>query len=166
MKPWCFAPIADPAFVSHMVDVLDVYQRPYDPTPPGVCLDETSRQLPGETRAPLPVAPGQPARVDPESVRGGTAQLCVVTEPLRGARHVTVGAQRTRRAFAQCVQDLVDGHDPDAARIVLVMDQVHTHSPASLSATFPPAEAHRLAARLEIQHTPNHGSWLTMADPN
>lgn len=88
----------------------------------------------------------------------------MVTEPLRGARHVTVGAPRTRRAFAQCVQDLVEVHDPDAARIVLVMDQVHTHSPGSLSATFPPTEARRLAAKREIQHTPNHGSWRNMAD--
>ena len=164
VKQWCFAPTADPAFVSQMEDVLDVYQRPYDPTHPVVCLDETSRQLLAETRDPLPVAPGHVARADPEYVRGGVAQLFVVTEPLRGWRHVTVGAQRTRREFAHCVRELVDVHYPDAERIVLVMDQLNIHSPASLSATFPPAEAHRLAAKLEIHHTPKHGSWLNMAE--
>lgn len=168
MKPWlveqwCLAPTADPAFVSQMEDVLDVYHRPYDPTHPVVCLDETSRQLLGETRDPLTVVPGYPARLDPEYVRGGVAQLFVVTEPLRGWRHVTVGAQRTRREFAHCVRALVDIHYPAAERIVLVMDQLNIHSTASLYATFPPAEAHRLAARLEIHHTPKHGSWLNMA---
>ena len=164
MTQWCFAPTADPAFVSHMEDVLDVYQRPYDPLHPVVCLDETSRQLLGNSREPQLVAPWHPVRIDPEYVRGGTAQLFVVTEPLRGWRHVTVGAKRTRREFAQCVQALVDVHDPDAERIVLVMDQLTTHTTASLYATFLPAEAHRLAAKLEIHHTPKHGSWLNMAE--
>lgn len=129
-----------------------------------ICLDETSRQLLAETRVPLPVAPGHVARVDPEYVRGGVAQLFVVTEPLRGWRHVTVGAQRTRREFAHCIQELVDVHYPDAERIVLVMDQLNIHSIASLYTTFPPAEAHRLANKLEIHHTPKHGSWLNMAE--
>jgi hypothetical protein len=147
-----------------MEDVLDVYQRPYDPTHPVICLDEIRRQLLGETRPSLLGAPGVPARVDPEYVRGGTAQLFVVTEPLRGWRHVTVGAQRTRREFAQCVQEVVDVHYPHAEKVVLVMDQVNIHTTASLYATFPPAEAHRLARRLEIHHTPKHGSWLNMAE--
>ena len=147
-----------------MEDVLDVYHRPYDATHPVVCLDETSRQLLGETRKPQPVAPGRLARVDPEYVRGGVAQLFVVTEPLRGWRQVTVGAHRTRREFAQCVQELIDVHCPEAERIVLVLDQLNTHSTASLYATFPPAEAHRLASKLEIHHTPKHGSWLNMAE--
>lgn len=164
MEQWCFAPTADPAFVAQMEDVLTVYARPYDPAHPVVCLDETSRQLLGETRVPQSVAPGTPARHDPEDVRAGVAQLFLVTEPLRGWRQVTVGARRTRLAFAACVTELVDGHDPDAERIVLVMDQLNTHSTASLYAAFPPAEARRLAAKLEIHHTPKHGSWLNMAE--
>ncbi len=169
MKPWlveqwCLAPTTDPAFVSQLEDVLDVYQRPYAPTHPVICLDETSRQLLGETRPGSPVAPGVAARHDPEYARGGIAQLFVVTEPLRGWRHVTVGAQRTRREFAHCVQELVDVHYPDAERIVLVMDQLNIHTTASLYAAFPAAEAHRLAAKLEIHHTPKHGSWLNMAE--
>ncbi len=147
-----------------MEDVLDVYERPYDAAHPVVCLDETSRQLLGDTRAPQLAAPGVPARVDPEYVRGGVAQLFLVTEPLRGWRQVAVGARRTRREFAECVKELVDVHYPEAERIVLVMDQLNIHSPASLYAAFPPAEAKRLAQKLEIHHTPKHGSWLNMAE--
>ncbi len=147
-----------------MEDVLDASQRPPDPARPVVCLDETSRQLLGEVRPPEPVAPGRPARHDPEYVRGGVANLFLVTEPLRGWRQVMVSDQRTRLDFARCVQELVDVHYPDAERIVLVLDQRTTHSPASLSAAFPPAEAKRLAATLELHHTPKHGSWPTMAE--
>ena len=164
VEQWCFAPTADPAFVAQMEDVLAVYARPYDPAHPVVCLDETSRQLLGETRDPLPVTMGQVAKHDPEYVRGGVAQLFLVTEPLRGWRAVTVGTRRTRLEFAQCVKALVDAQYPDAERIVLVMDQLNTHSTASLYAAFPPAEARRLAAKLEIHHTPKHGSWLNMAE--
>lgn len=163
-EQWCFAPTADPAFVAQMEDVLEVYARPNDPAHPVVCLDETSRQLLSETRAPLPVVPGVPARYDPEYVRGGVAQLFLVTEPLRGWRHVTVGERRTRLEFARCIKELVDVHYPDAERIVLVMDQLNIHSTASLYAAFPPEEARRLAAKLEIHHTPKHGSWLNMAE--
>lgn len=147
-----------------MEDVLGVYARPYDPAHPVVCLDEPSRQVLGETREPQPVAPGVPARSDPEDVRGGVAQLFLVTEPLRGWRHVTVGERRTRLEFAQCIKALVDVQYPEAERIVLVMDQLNIHSTASLYAAFPPAEARRLAARLEIHQTPRHGSWLNMAE--
>jgi hypothetical protein len=147
-----------------MEDVLAVYARPYAATQPVVCLDETSRQLLGETRDPRPVAPGHPARDDSEYVRGGVAQLFLVTEPLRGWRHVSVGERRTRLDFAQCIKELVDVHYPGAERIVLVMDQLNIHSTASLYAAFAPAEARRLAAKLEIHHTPKHGSWLNMAE--
>ncbi len=147
-----------------MEDVLDVYARPYDPARPVVCLDETSRQLLAEARSPLPAVPGRPARHDPEYVRGGVANLFLATEPLRGWRAVLVSEQRTRLDWARCVKDLVDVHYPDAERIVLVVDQLNTHSPASLYAAFPPAEAKRLADRLEIHHTPKHGSWLNMAE--
>ena len=147
-----------------MEDVLAIYERPYDPAHPVVCLDETSRQLLGETRPPIPAASGQVARHDPEYVRGGVANVFLVTEPLRGWRHVTVSQQRTRLDFAQCVRELLDVHYPDAERIVLVLDQLNTHSPASLYAAFPPTEARRLTERLEIHHTPKHGSWLNMAE--
>jgi hypothetical protein len=147
-----------------MEDVLDVDERPPDPARPVVCLDETSRQLRADARPPLPPAPGRPARHDPEYVRGGVANLFLVTEPLRGWRHVVVSGQRTRLDFARCVKELVDVHYPHAERIVLVMDQLNTHSPASLYAAFPPAEAKRLTDKLEIHHTPKHGSWLNMAE--
>jgi DDE superfamily endonuclease len=163
-EQWCLAPTADPEFVWHLEDVLDVYERPPDPARPVVCLDETSRQLLADARPPLPAAPGRPARLDPEYVRGGVANLFLVTEPLRGWRHVLVSARRTRLDFARCVKELVDVHYPRAERIVLVLDQLNTHSPASLYAAFPAAEAKRLAGRLEIHHTPKHGSWLNMAE--
>lgn len=147
-----------------MEDVLDVYQRPDDPTHPVVCLDETSRQLLGEPRPPQPLAPGRPARHDPEYVRAGVVNLFLVSEPLRGWRHITVSERRTRIDWAHCVRDLVDVHYPEAEQIVLVMDNLNTHTPASLYAAFPAAEAKRLAARLEIHYTPKHGSWLNMAE--
>jgi hypothetical protein len=147
-----------------MEDVLEVYTRPYDPKRPQVCLDETSRQLLGEVTPPLPVAPGQPAREDYEYVRGGVCNLFLVCEPLRGWRHVRVSAQRTRLDFAQCVKELIDVHYPQAERIVLVLDNLNTHSPASLYEAFPAAEARRLAEKLEIHYTPKHGSWLDMAE--
>ena len=147
-----------------MEDVLAVSARPLDPARPVVCLDETSRQLLADARPPMPPAPGRAARSDPEYVRGGVANLFLVTEPLAGRRHVLVSDQRTRLDFAACVKDLVDIRYPDAERIVLVMDQLNTHSPASLYAAFPPAEAARLAAKLEIHYTPKHGSWLNMAE--
>lgn len=147
-----------------MEDVLDVYERPYDPARPVVCLDETSRQLLRDVRPSRPPAPGHPARQDPEYVRGGVANLFLVTEPLRGRREVLVSAQRARLDWARCIQSLVDVAYPEAERIVLVQDQLNTHSPASLYAAFPPAEAKRLAAKLELHYTPKHGSWLNMAE--
>jgi hypothetical protein len=147
-----------------MEDVLDVYQRPLDPARPLVCLDETSRQLLADVRAPLPVAPGQPARQDPEYVRGGVVNCFLVTAPLQGWREVQVSTQRTRVDWAHCVRDLVDVHFAAAERIVLVMDQLNTHSPASLYAAFPPDEAKRIADKLEMHSTPKHGSWLNMAE--
>lgn len=164
VEQWCLAPTADPEFVWRMEDVLDVYRRPLNPARPVVCLDETSRQLLGETRPSLPLVAGHAARSDPEYVRGGVANLFLISEPLRGWRAVTVSAQRTRLDFAACVKQLVDVHYPDVERIVLVLDQLNTHSPASLYAAFPPAEAKRLADKLEIHHTPKHGSWLNIAE--
>ncbi len=147
-----------------MEDVLGVYTRPVDPARPVVCLDETSRQLLAETRPPLPAAPGRPARHDPEYARGGVVNLFLVCEPARGWRQVRTSDRRTRLDWAHCIRELVDLHYADAEAVVLVMDNLNTHSPASLYEAFPPAEAKRLADKLEIHHTPKHGSWLNMAE--
>jgi hypothetical protein len=163
-EQWCIPPEANAEFVWQMEDVLDVYTRPADPARPMVCLDETSRQLLADARPPLPTAPGRPAREDAEYVRAGVVNLFLMSEPLRGWRAVRVSDGRTRLDWAACVQELVDVHYPAAERIVLVMDNLNIHSPASLYEAFPPAEAKRLAAKLEIHHTPRHGSWLNMAE--
>jgi hypothetical protein len=147
-----------------MEDVLGVYTRPHDPARPVVCLDETSRQVLADVRSPLAVAPGTPQREDPEYVRHGVANLFLVCEPLRGWREVVVSDRRTRLDWAACVRTLGDAHYPHAEKIVLVLDKLNIHSPASLYEAFPPAEAKRLADRLEIHHTPKHGSWLNMAE--
>ena len=115
-------------------------------------------------RPSVPVAPGSPARRDPEDARGGVAKFFLVTEPLRGWRAVTVSERRTRLDVAACIKELVHIHHPEAERIVLVLDQLNTHTPASLYAAFPAAEAKRLAAKLEIHASPKHGSWLTIAE--
>ncbi len=144
--------------------MLDVYTRPYDPKYPQVCLDETSRQLLADVTPPLPMAPGVPAKADYEYERRGVVNLFMVCEPLRGWRDVMVSDRRTRIDWAQCIKDLVDVHYPDAERIVLVQDNLNTHTPASLYEAFPPAEAKRLADKLELHYTPKHGSWLNMAE--
>ena len=132
-----------------MEDVLDVYQRPVNPKRPLICLDEASKQLLAEVRAPLPAAPGQVARQDCGYHREGTAALFMAFEPLAGQRHVFVRAQRTRRDFAQVIQTLCDRLHPRAEKIVLVLDQLNTHGEASLYAAFPPQEARRLAERMQ-----------------
>jgi hypothetical protein len=121
-------------------------------------MDEASKQLLDQVTPPLPLAPGHPAREDYEYVRGGTANLFIFCEPLRGWRHLTVTARRTRVDWAECIRELADRHYPDAEKIVLVMDNLNTHTPASLYEAFPPAEARRIAERLEIHYTPKHAS--------
>ncbi len=147
-----------------MEDVLDVYHRPYDPRFPQVCMDETSKQLVGETRTPLPATPRRPARIDYEYERRGVRNLFLFVEPLRGWRHVQVTERRTKQDWARAIQDLVDVHYPKAERIVLVLDNLNTHVGSALYETFPPAEARRLLDRLELHYTPLHGSWLNMAE--
>ena len=147
-----------------MEDVLDVYKRPYDPKRPQVCLDETSKQLVGETRTPLPGGPGREARYDHEYKRNGVANLFMIFEPLAGKRRVKVTERRTKKDWADCVREMVDEMYPEAERIVLVMDNLNTHTPASLYEAFPANEAKRIADRLEIHYTPKHGSWLDMAE--
>jgi hypothetical protein len=147
-----------------MEDVLDVYTRPYDPRRPQVCLDETSVQLVGEKRTPLPTAPGRPARFDYEYERRGVCALFMLNEPLRGWREVVVADQRTGVDFAHVIKHLVDVHYPSAEQIVLVMDNLNTHTPGSLYEAFAPTEARRLSDKLEIHYTPKHASWLNMAE--
>jgi hypothetical protein len=147
-----------------MEEVLDLYQQPYDPARPLVCLDELSAQLLADVRPPQPPAPGRPARQDSEYERHGVANVFLCYEPLRGWRHVSVTERRTRRDWAAVIQDLVDVRYPDAERIVLVQDNLNTHTVASLYEAFPPAEARRLARKLELHFTPKHGSWLNMAE--
>jgi hypothetical protein len=147
-----------------MEDVLEVYHRPFDPDRPVVCLDEASKQLIGETRLPLPPEPGQPERFDFEYVRNGTATLFMISEPLLGWRSVAVTERRTAVDFAEVLRWLAEDLHPDAEKIVLVMDNLNTHKLASLYAAFPPEQARRIAERLEIHHTPKHGSWLNVAE--
>jgi hypothetical protein len=161
---WCIPPKQSAALVYHMEDVAEAYCRPYDPKHPVVCLDEASRQLIGEARGPLPPRPGETARYDGEYVRNGTANLFMAFEPLAGWRSVRVTDHRRRGDWAAFVREMVDGRHKNAERLVLVMDRLDTHSPASLYEAFPPEEARRLAERLEIHHTPKHGSWLDMAE--
>jgi DDE superfamily endonuclease len=151
-------------FVAAMEDVLDVYHRPYDPQQPVVCLDECSKQLIGEVREPLPPKPGQVAKYDSEYERRGTANVFMAVEPLAGKRTVRVTDRRTRLDWAQFVRLLLLTRYPDAAKVILVMDNLNTHSIASFYEAFDPQTARALAARLEIHYTPKHGSWLNMAE--
>ena len=161
---WVIPPEQNAEFVAAMEDVLEVYQRPYDPRRPVVCLDEQSKQLTREIRTAIPATEGCPARIDSEYERNGTANLFMMSEPLGGWRHVKVTERRTKIDFAEVVRELVDVHYPQAQKIVLVMDNLNTHHAASLYEAFRPAEARRLIERLEIHHTPKHGSWLDMAE--
>lgn len=147
-----------------MEDVLEVYQRPHDPGRPVVCLDETSKQLIIETRAPIPAAPGRKARYDYEYQRNGTANLFMMFAPLEGWRNIKVTERRTAIDYAQALKDLCDTHFPNAEKIVLVQDNLSTHKPASLYQAFPAPEARRICQRFEWHYTPKHGSWLDMAE--
>ena len=151
-------------FVAAMEDVLDVYHRPYDPQRPVVCLDECSKQLIAEVREPLPPKPGHVAKYDSEYERRGTANVFMAVEPLAGKRTVRVTDRRTRVDWAQFVRLLLLTMYPDVAKVILVMDNLNTHSIASLYEAFDPETARSLAARLEIHYTPKHGSWLNMAE--
>jgi hypothetical protein len=147
-----------------MEDVLEVYTRPYDPNRPVVCMDETSKQLMGETRVPQPAQRGRLQRYDYEYERHGVSNLFLLFEPLAARREVTVTDRRTSQDWAELMRQLVDEHYPEAEVITVVLDNLNTHTPASLYKTFEPAEARRIARRLEIHYTPKHGSWLNMAE--
>lgn len=147
-----------------MEDVLELYRQPYDPARPVICMDETNKQLVGETRRPVPARRGQPHRIDYEYERRGTADVFLFTEPLGNWRCVEITETRTRVDWAQQIKDLVDVYYPEATKIRLVMDNLNTHSIGSLYEAFPPEDARRIAEKLEIHYTPKHGSWLNVAE--
>lgn len=147
-----------------MEDILQVYQRPYDPQIPVICMDEASKQLISEIAIPLPTKPRQVKRVDYEYARQGVCNLFVLCEPLRGWRHVNLTQRRTKRDWALCIRELLVVHYPQISRLCLVLDNLNTHTGSSLYETFPPAEARRLLDRLEFHYTPKHASWLNMAE--
>jgi len=147
-----------------MEDVLEVYHRPYDPRFPKVCMDEGSKQLLAHTREPIPMQDSQPARVDYEYERKGVCSVFVAMEPETGACQVHASKRRTKKDWALFLREVIDVHYPQAEKIVLVMDNLNTHTPSSFYQTFEPAEARRLTEKLEIHYTPKHGSWLNMAE--
>jgi hypothetical protein len=147
-----------------MEDVLAVYGLAYDPLYPVVCMDESSRQLIGEVKDPIPAAPGRPARIDHEYVRNGVAQVFLEVEPLAGRRHVSITEHRAATDWARWIKGMLDDRYPDAIKVRLVLDNLNTHTTASLYQMFEAQEARRLAERLELHHTPKHGSWLNVAE--
>jgi hypothetical protein len=147
-----------------MENVLAVYKRPYDPDHPVVCFDEKSKQLVGEIATPIPAAPGRAECHDYEYIRNGTANLFMLVEPLRGWRNVSVTSRRTKLDFAQQMKELADTHYPKAKTITLVMDNLNTHRMSCLYEAFTPGESRRIIEKIEVVHTPKHGSWLNMAE--
>lgn len=157
-------PKSNAAFVANMEDVLDTYAKPYDSKRPVVCVDEGGKQLIGEVRDPLPVRPGSPAKEDSVYERGGVANLFMAFEPLAGKRHVEVTERKTSVDFARFLRALSDEHYLGAEKIVLVCDNLSTHTPAALYEAFEAKEARRLTERFEWHYTPKHGSWLNIAE--
>lgn len=157
-------PQQNAAFVAGMEDVLDLYCRPYEPRRPVVNMDEQPVQLVGQTRAPVPAAPGRPERIDYEYERRGTASLFLFVEALAGWRRLETRSRRTSRDWAREVEALLDEDYPEAEKVILICDNLNTHSVAALYEAFEPEEARRLAGRLEIHYTPKHGSWLNIAE--
>jgi len=163
VKSWCI-PKPSARFVAKMEDVLSVYQRPYDSCYPQVCLDEIHKTLRGTPRGDLPIEPGQPYREDYEYKRHGKCSLFLAIEPLTGFRQTWARERRTNRDCAYVLRDLVDVVYPDAVRIVLVADNLNIHHPGCLYECFSPAEARRIAEKLEWHYTPEHASWLNIAE--
>jgi len=161
---WVIPPAQSGTFVAHMEDILELYHMPYDPQVPLVCMDEQPVQLIKETRQPLPAQHGPPERYDYEYERNGTATIFMFTEPLRGVRTVSVRERKTAIDWATEVQQLLETQYPEADRIRLVCDNLNTHGLGALYEAFPPEQARALAARLEMHHTPKHGSWLNIAE--
>ena len=161
---WCIPPKEDGEFVACMEDILDIYQQPYDPERPLWCMDEKPYQLLGESREPIPMRRGDIAKVDSEYVRNGTASIFCFIQPHSGRMFHFTEPTRTAVDWAEKVRHLVDHVEPDAEKIVLVMDNLNTHSIGSLYKAFQPQEARRIARKLEVHYTPKHGSWLNIAE--
>ena len=161
---WCIPPEQNAAFVAAMEDVLEVYARPYDPERPVVCMDEKPYQKLNNVRDPFPGRPGSIEKVDSEYKREGTCSIFIYTEPLAGWRHTEALERRTKIDWARMIKWVLDGQYPDAEKVVLVQDNLNTHTISSLYEAFPPEEAFRLAQRLELHFTPKHGSWLNIAE--
>ncbi len=147
-----------------MEDVLDVYEQPYDPKIPQVCFDERPCQLISETRTPIRAEVGKPQKYDYEYKREGTCNIFGIFQPLTGWRQMKVTKQRTAIDFADCMKELVDVMFPSSTMIRVVLDNLNTHTPASLYQAFPPEEARRILSKLEFHYTPKHGSWLNMVE--
>ena len=163
-KYWKIPPDQNASFAACMEDILDVYNQPYNPKYPVVCMDESNRQLIGEVREPIPVAPGHPVLCDDEYIRNGVADIFLEVEPLGGRRHVEITEHRTKIDWAIFIRAMLTTRYPDAEKVILVMDNLNTHSISSLYDAFPPEEARCLAKRLEIHFTPKHGSWMNIAE--
>lgn len=161
---WCIAPEKNAEFVCAMENVLEVYKRPYDPKRPVVCMDEKPKQLIKETRQPIACRKGQPQRYDFEYERNGTANVFLFVEPLKGWRRVQATERRTRTDWAQQIKELIDIDYKRVDRITLVMDNLNTHRLSCLYEAFTPDEARRIIEKIEVVHTPKHGSWLNMAE--
>ena len=161
---WCIPPKQNSAFVAAMEDVLAVYARPYDHKKPVVCMDEKPYQFLEHAYEPLPAKPGATAKVDYEYIRHGTCSIFMFTEALGCWRYAKALPRRTKKDWAHRIKWLLDEQYPDVDMLILVMDNLNTHTISSLYETFPPKEAFRLARRLEIHHTPKHGSWLNIAE--
>ena len=161
---WCIPPAEDGDFVAAMEDVLDIYQRPYDPENPVWCMDEKPYQILDDSRKPLPMRPGDVTKIDSEYVRNGTVSVFCFIQPHTGRIEHFVEPTRTAVDWAEKIQYLVDVIEPEAKKITLIMDNLNTHKPGSLYKAFPPKEAKRILDRLDIHYTPKHGSWLDMAE--
>ena len=161
---WVIPPQADAEFVAHMEQVLDLYQKPYDPDCPVVCMDEQPVQLVKETRPPMAATKNRPRRVDYEYERAGTAAVFLFSEPLAGWRQATARARRTKVDWALEVAGLLDGRYADCPKITLVCDHLNTHTKGAFYQVFEPARARELVRRIEFCHTPKHGSWLNIAE--
>lgn len=161
---WCIPPKENSTFVACMEDVLAVYACPYNENKPVICMDEKPYQLLDEARSPIPMKPSSTKKLDSEYIRKGSCSIFVFNEPLTGWRHVSAQQRRTKKDWAYQIKELLTHYYPEEEKIVLVMDNLNTHTLSSLYETFPPEEAYSYASRLEIHYTPKHGSWLNMAE--
>ena len=161
---WCIPPEQNSQFVCAMENVLEVYKRPLNPDRPVICFDEKSKQLVEEIAVPIPAAPGRVECHDYEYVRNGTANLFMLVEPLAGRRYAAVTSRRTKLDFARQMKELVDAHYPKAVKVTLVMDNLNTHRLSCLYEAFTPKDARRIAEKIDVIHTPKHGSWLNIAE--